>query len=96
MQTDLSFRQNIPIPGRSSFQVSLDIFNFWNMIDRDSGVVEYVPFGTVDPVRFQGVSETGLPIYELRSEVLYPDTNIFRIDDLRSRWKMRVGLRWSF
>ena len=96
MQTDLSFRQNIPIPGRSSFQVSLDIFNFWNMIDSDSGVVEYVPYGTVDPVRYQGTSDEGLPIYELRSEVLYPDTNIFRIDDLRSRWKARVGVRWSF
>jgi hypothetical protein len=96
MQTDLSFRQNIPIPGRSSFQISLDIFNFWNMIDNDSGVVEYVPYGTVDPVRYEGTSDDGLPIYTLRNEVLYPDTNIFRIDDLRSRWKARVGLRWSF
>jgi hypothetical protein len=96
MQTDLSLRQNIPFPGRSTFQISLDIFNFWNMLDNESGVVEYVPYGTVDPVRYRGVTDDGKPIYELRSEVLYPDTNIYYVDDLRSRWKMRLGVRWSF
>jgi hypothetical protein len=96
MQTDLSFRQNIPIPGRSTIQLSLDIFNFWNMVDSDSGVVRYIRFGTVDPVRYRGVTDDGLPIYDLRSEVLDPDTNVYSIDPLRSRWKMRVGLRWSF
>ncbi len=65
-QTDLAIRQNIPIPGNSSLQISLDIFNFWNLIDSDSGVVEYVNFGTVTPVTYRGVTDDGKPIYELR------------------------------
>ncbi len=66
-QTDLSIRQQIPIPGRSSLQLTFDIFNFWNLIDGDSGLVRYVPFGTVTPVIYRGLDEdTGNPIYELQ------------------------------
>ncbi len=96
-QTDLSVRQNIPIPGRSSLQVSLDILNFWNMIDNSSGHVLYVPFGTQTPISYEGVTDDGKPIYELRNVVTDPEnTDLYTIDDLRSRWRMRLGLRWSF
>ncbi len=96
-QTDLAIRQNIPIPGNSSLQVSLDIFNFWNMIDSESGLVEYVSFGTVEPVRYIGVTDDGKPIYELRDVVTDPENNsIFQYNDIRSRWRARLGVRWSF
>jgi hypothetical protein len=96
-QTDLSIRQNIPVPGKSSLQVLFDVYNFWNLIDSDSGWVRYVPFGTVQPVTFEGVSDDGKPIYTLRSVVLDPEENsIFSVDSLRSRWKARLGVRWSF
>ena len=48
-QTDLSIRQNIPIPGRSHFQISVDIMNFWNLIDEESGHVRFMQFGTTRP-----------------------------------------------
>jgi len=96
-QTDVSIRQNIGIPGRSSLQITLDIFNFWNLIDSDSGHVRYVNFGTVTPITYQGVTEDGKPIYELRGVVTDPENNdIFTFNDLRSRWRMRLGVRWSF
>jgi hypothetical protein len=96
-QTDVSIRQNIGIPGRSSLQITLDIFNFWNLIDSDSGLVRYVNFGTVTPITYQGVTEDGKPIYELRGVVTDPENNdIFTFNDLRSRWRMRLGIRWSF
>jgi hypothetical protein len=96
-QTDLAIRQNIPIPGRSSLQVSLDIFNFWNLIDSDSGILWYVPFGTLNPIEYQGTSDDGLPIYELESIVTNPEDNsLYEYDSLRSRWRMRLGVRWSF
>ncbi|HSO22531.1 MAG TPA: carboxypeptidase regulatory-like domain-containing protein, partial [Chondromyces sp.] len=96
-QTDLSIRQNIPVPGSSSLQVLFDIYNFWNMIDEDSGWVRYVPFGTVQPVTYVGASDDGKPIYTLRNVVLDPEANsIFSVDNLRSRWRMRLGVRWSF
>ena len=95
-QTDLAIRQNIPIPGNTSLQVSLDIFNFWNMIDSESGLVQYVNFGTVTPVAYDGVTDDGKPIYELLNVVTDPDTDIFQYNDLRSRWRARLGVRWSF
>jgi hypothetical protein len=96
-QTDLSIRQNIPVPGRSSFQLSLDIMNFWNLIDNESGHVNYMAFGTVRPYSYEGVTDEGIPIVSLRYEVLYPDTTpLFQTQELNSRWKARIGLRWSF
>ena len=95
-QTDLAIRQNIPIPGRSSLQISLDIFNFWNLIDDESGHVQYVSFGTLTPIIYRGVTDDDLPIYELTSIVTDPDADLYSTDQLRSRWRMRLGLRWSF
>ncbi len=95
-QTDLAIRQNIPVPGNSSLQISLDIFNFWNLIDDESGLVRFVRFGTVSPVTYQGVNDEGKPIYQLRSVVTDPDTDIYTYNDLRSRWRARLGVRWSF
>jgi hypothetical protein len=96
-QTDLAIRQNIPIPGKSSLQVSLDIFNFWNLIDDESGHVEYVSFGTLTPLIYRGVTDDGKPIYELTEIVTDPEDNpLYERDDLRSRWRLRLGLRWSF
>ena len=95
--TDISIRQNIPIPGRSSFQVSLDIFNFWNMIDNESGHMRYMPFGTVRIYQWLGNTDDGKPIINLRREVTDPENYpLFQTDHLRSRWKLRLGLRWSF
>ena len=95
--TDISIRQNIPIPGRSSFQVSLDIFNFWNMIDNESGHMRYMPFGTVRIYQWLGNTDDGKPIINLRREVTDPENYpLFQTDHLRSRWKLRLGVRWSF
>jgi hypothetical protein len=96
-QTDLAIRQNIPIPGRSSLQVSLDIFNFWNLIDSDSGHVKYIQYGTLNPVEYQGTTDDGLPIYELERIVTDPEDNpLYTTDNTRSRWRLRLGVRWSF
>jgi hypothetical protein len=95
-QTDLAIRQNIPIPGRSSLQVSLDIFNFWNLIDSDSGHVYWIQYGTLYPVTYEGVTDDGKPIYELNSVVTDEDSELWDLDNLRSRWRMRLGVRWTF
>jgi hypothetical protein len=96
-QTDIAIRQNIPIPGKSSLQVSLDIFNFWNLIDSDSGIMWYVPFSTLEPVNYEGVTDDGKPIYELLDIVTDPENNsLYEYDNIRSRWRLRLGVRWSF
>jgi hypothetical protein len=96
-QTDLAIRQNIPIPGRSSLQVSLDIFNFWNLIDSDSGHINYVQYGTLQEITYAGVSDDGKPIYTLGNIITDPENNpLYTTDNIRSRWRLRLGVRWSF
>jgi len=96
-QLDLGIRQNIPIPGDSTLQISLDIANFWNLIDSNSGIVEYLPFGALSPLTYEGVTDDGKPIYELADVITNPEDNpIFEYNYLNSRWKARVGVRWSF
>jgi hypothetical protein len=96
-QTDLAIRQNIPIPGSSSLQISFDIFNFWNLIDSESGLIRYANNGDVDPVVYRGVTDDGLPIYELANFVTNPDEfDTFEYNDQASRWRLRLGVRWSF
>lgn len=92
-QLDLKLAQDVTF-GKYSFQVTLDIFNFWNLIDSDAGRVQYVAFNEVSPVRFDGIdAATGKPIYRLN--FTDPDRR-FTTDDLRSRWQAQLGLRFSF
>ena len=96
-QTDLGIRQNIPIPGDSSLQVSLDIANFWNLIDSNSGLVQYIPLGYYAAVTYRGMNEDGKPIYQLGNVITDPEDNsVYDYNYLNSRWKLRLGLRWSF
>jgi len=94
---DVHLGQKVPV-GYGDMELTLDIFNFMNMLDSDSGVVRYVNFGSIFPVRYRGVDEdTGRPIYELFQVVTDPDNSpLYTVDNLRSRWRLKVGVRYSF
>ncbi|MEN8162559.1 MAG: carboxypeptidase regulatory-like domain-containing protein [Acidobacteriota bacterium] len=94
---DIKVAQNIPV-GYGELELSLDIANFLNLLDSESGHVRYVPFGNVQAVRYAGEqADTGLPIYQLRYAVSNPEEYpIFELDQVRSRWRAKIGLRWSF
>lgn len=96
-ELDLKVSQNIPI-GYGDLEVSIDIANLTNLFDSDSGHIRYVPFGNVQAVRYAGEqADTGLPIYQLRYAVSNPEEYpIYEIDQTRSRWRAKLGLRWSF
>jgi hypothetical protein len=89
---DLAYAIKVPF-GRYEPEFTLDIYNFGNLIDSDYGVVEYANFGAVSPVRYDGLNAEGKPIYRLN--FTDPDRR-FTIDDLRSRWQAKLGLRFSF
>jgi hypothetical protein len=92
-RVDLKLAQKIPVT-RYNMELTLDLLNAANLLDSDSGVVEFVPFGTYQAVRFNGIdAATGKPIYQLNFSD--PDQR-FVIDDLRSRWQAKLGLRFNF
>lgn len=92
-QLDLRWALDLPV-SVARVQVTADILNLLNLIDSDEGVFRYTRFGEVSPVQFQGVdAATG----KLRYNVLFTDPDRrFDIDDVRSRWKAKLGLRVSF
>lgn len=94
---DLKIAQNIPV-SYGHLELSLNIANLLNLIDSNAGHVKYVPFGNVQAVRYAGQDQdTGLPIYQLRYAVSRPDEYpLFETDQIRSRWRAKLGLRWSF
>ena len=87
---DLRIAQSVPV-GFGNAEVTLDIVNLANLFDEDAGLVRYVNFGTVRPAFFEGTTDDGRPIYSL------DDTETpFELDNERSRYRAKLGLRWTF
>ncbi len=87
---DLRLAQDLPV-GYGNVQLTLDVLNLANLFDEDSGLVRFVNFGTTTVANLEGVTADGRPIYSLRSL-----TTPYQIDNERSRWRAKLGLRWTF
>ena len=91
---DLSFRQRIPqLPFLKwiNAEFTADILNFTNMLDSNWGQIKrYSTFGTPQPVT---LSSAG--VYTFNNGVGTKPT-IQSENDLDSRWKVQLGIRFSF
>lgn len=80
------------------FQLSLDIANFGNMLNKDWGTIYTIPggqFNNYTLYQFEGYEADGTtPKFTFRSK----DTGLDRYDisGLASRWSMQFGLRYIF
>lgn len=92
-QLDLRWALDLPI-SKVNTQLTFDVLNVLNLIDSDKGVFRYTRFGEVSPVNFAGIdTATG----KLRYTLNFTDPNRrFDIDDVRSRWQAKLGLRVGF
>ncbi|MBB4077662.1 hypothetical protein GGR28_000263 [Lewinella aquimaris] len=96
---------NVPMSnGKTNiFQVSLDIFNLNNLLNKNWGRLNNLGFGTYSLVNLEDISDEGVPTYTVPNEILEgasPD-NIWNdnLDDsgLRSsRYTMQLGFRYIF
>lgn len=102
---DLRVTQDIPdLWGLGRFQLSIDILNVLNLINPEWGKVETVGSSTYRIVTYQGrVDQNGnvnsnpalntRPVYTFSK----PNNNkAAQVSDLASRWRMQIGLRYSF
>ncbi|NNE02732.1 MAG: TonB-dependent receptor, partial [Eudoraea sp.] len=83
---------------RNTIQISADIFNFTNMINKDWGKKKFVR-NNVSPL--QTVSTGATPVFDINSGVVNDDgtPNIEELDDFglqSSRWQAQLGLRYIF
>jgi len=104
---DLKFLQDFYIKTgekKNTLQLSLDIFNFTNLINKDWGVRKFVG-SNVSPLQTVSTSDNN-PVFSFVESLLDYDAagnpialDIEQIDDqgLQSaRWQMQVGLRYIF
>lgn len=88
---DLHLAQRIPV-GFGNLELTADVLNLLNLFDQGTGLVRYVNFDTVTLADFAGIQD-GKVVYELRTTD--PDSR-FTIDNIRSRWRAKLGVRWTF
>lgn len=75
-------------------ELTLDIFNFTNLINKNWGKQYFVPNLTNSSfqlLEFEGI-EDDQPIYQFKNANATP----WQIDPLNSRWQAQVGLRYGF
>lgn len=83
---------------KHTFQISADIFNFTNLINKDWGKKKFIR-NNVSPL--QTVSTSGTPVFSINDGVVNDDgtPNIEELDDFglqSSRWQAQIGLRYIF
>jgi hypothetical protein len=103
-QLDLRFLQDffIDIKGdkkkRNTLQLSVDIFNFGNLLNSDWGVYKIQNRNTL--ISFSGYNAEKRPTFTypyLNATTKEPLTKSYRDDlTLVSRWQMQIGLRYIF
>jgi len=94
----LDFHYGLEVPIRVvRAEVTFDVLNALNLINKDWGAVRFVTNQTTTPVNYVGQdAATGKPIYrEAAANRLLPGSQ-FGTADLRSRWQAKLGLRLSF
>ena len=91
---DVSIAQDIPV-GKGRFQLTFDLINLGNLLDDDSGLVRYAEFNAITPWELEGVTNDGRPILSLRN-VARGTEDLYRIHNTNSRWRGKIGIRYSF
>ena len=81
-------------------QLTLDIINFANLLSSDMGQQEYVPYGTVDLLTFEGFEDgndvSSKPTFTFDTEKYTKTEDVYSVSDFGSRWQMLLGLRVNF
>jgi len=101
-QLDLRITQSLPsLVDGHNFDLTLDVQNVFNFLNSSWGLQRYVNFQSFDI--FQLVSVGGSPFDDqgrMRMTYNEPTTNgqpgIYFTDNFFSRWRMQVGVRYTF
>jgi hypothetical protein len=94
----LDFHYDLELPIKViRTQFTFDILNLLNLIDKDKGATYYVSNQTYTPIYYAGKdAATGKPIYQTAFTGALDPGRAWSIQDLRSRWQLKFGLRVSF
>jgi len=100
-QLDLRITQDLPAFSDHKLQLTWDVQNLLNLLNSEWGVVRYVNFQSynlfgIAPLGDNPFDEQG----RLRMAYAEPVTNgqagIYTVDNFFSRWRMQLGIRYTF
>ncbi len=96
---DLRFAQDFYVNAaerKQTLQLTLDIFNFANLLNKDWGRRYYIPYGAYQLIKFKGFKDDGTtPQFSFDK----PKGDVWSIDDSgvkSSRWQAQIGIRYIF
>ena len=86
---DLHVGQVLPVFDTHRFEITIDLLNFNNMLDKNWGRERYVPNQNYSLINFNSTTKT----YSFTA----PSGGApWQYNDLNSRWQAQLGLRYSF
>lgn len=99
-QVDLRIAQAIRTFRDQHIEITVDVLNFLNLLNSDWGHQQYIPFTSYNLLQFDGYQKDG-DVYKQVVRYLGPTTDedlesIYSKDNLLSRWRVQIGLRYSF
>ncbi len=82
-----------PVGNKHTLQLSLDIFNFTNLLDSSWGVRKIASAAATAPLQVVRLDDDGVPVVNFDPTI----TQTF-VDDLSefSRWRIQIGARYLF
>ena len=97
-QLDGRFAINVPTGGKTKAEITLDVFNVLNLLNKEWGWMYTAGFpGFASLVRYNGVdAATGKMKYDISTITSSTFAGTFYRDDLRSRWQAQLGARFRF
>ncbi len=102
-QLDLRYAVNIPTPGKTRVELTADVLNFLNLLNKKWGWQWWGPFPSSSQAIGYSIDQaTGLLKYNITTITATSTNNanqygnVLTRDDLRSRWQAQFGVRFRF
>lgn len=94
---DFRYAINVPTGWKTRAEVTIDVFNFLNLLNSDWGWQYFGSFPSTNLIGYGGIdSATGKMRYNLGTIASPTFQGLFTRDDLRSRAQAQIGIRFSF
>ncbi len=92
---DVRVMHNVKLGAKNGIQITLDIFNFTNLLNADWGR-SYFSSNTFNSTVGLGLSRSNSGTSADPTYTFTKPTATYSVDQLASRWQMQLGLRYSF
>jgi outer membrane receptor protein involved in Fe transport len=96
-QLDMHYELGLPAVFSVRSMVTADVSNLLALVSDDYGITRFVPNQNYSPVTYSGIdAATNKPIFTERAADTLAEGSQYGVASDRSRWQMRLGVRFTF